>query len=44
MSLCSCFTMASTSKSSKAELNKGEKLNSDSYDIWHYKVQYILEE
>ena len=27
-----------------ADLNKGEKLNGDNYDIWHRKVQYILEE
>ena len=27
-----------------AELNKGEKLNGDNYEIWHRKVQYILEE
>ena len=27
-----------------AELNKGEKLNGDNWDIWHRKVQYILEE
>ena len=27
-----------------AELNKGEKLNGDNYDIWHRKIQYILEE
>ncbi|OMO72888.1 hypothetical protein COLO4_27409 [Corchorus olitorius] len=27
-----------------ADLNKGEKLNGDNYNIWHWKVQYILEE
>jgi len=26
------------------DLNKGEKLNGDNYDIWHQKIQYILEE
>ena len=26
------------------ELNKGEKLNGDNYDIWHRKVQYVIEE
>ena len=36
--------MASTSKNITAELNKGEKLNGDNYDIWHRKIQYILEE
>ena len=42
MSLCTCFTMASASKNIMADLNKGEKLNSDNYDIWHHKVQYIF--
>ena len=32
------------SKSIVADLNKGEKLNGDNFDIWHRKVQYILEE
>ena len=26
------------------ELNKGEKLNGDNYNIWHLKIQYVLEE
>ncbi|OMO74603.1 Zinc finger, CCHC-type [Corchorus olitorius] len=26
------------------DLNKGEKLNGDNYNIWHRKVQYLLEE
>ena len=33
-----------SSKNIVAELNKGEKLNGDNYDIWHQKVQYVLEE
>ncbi|TXG72586.1 hypothetical protein EZV62_001165 [Acer yangbiense] len=36
--------MASTSMSIVAELNKGEKLNGDNYEMWHRKVQLILEE
>ena len=36
--------MASASKNIMAELNKGEKLNSDNYDIWHRMIQYILKE
>ena len=36
--------MASASKSIVAELNKGEKLNGDNYEMWHRKVQLILEE
>ena len=31
------------SKNIVADLNKGEKLNGDNYDIWHYKIQYILD-
>ena len=36
--------MSTTTKNIIVELNKGEKLNGDNYEIWHYKVQYILEE
>ena len=36
--------MTSTSKNIVAELNKGDKLNSGNYDIWHHKIQCILEE
>ena len=36
--------MTSASKNIVAKLNKGEKLNGDNYDIWHRKIQYILEE
>ena len=27
-----------------ADLNKGEKLDGDNYDIWHRKIQYVLNE
>ena len=27
-----------------AELNRGEKLNGDNYNIWYLKMQYVLEE
>ena len=37
-----CVDMAS--KNIIAELNKDDKLDGDKYDIWHRKVQYILEE
>ena len=33
-----------SSKNIVAELNKGEKLNGDNYNIWHRKVQHVLEE
>jgi hypothetical protein len=36
--------MASAAKGIVAELNKGEKLNGDNYEIWSMKIQYVLEE
>ena len=36
--------MAFASKNIVAELNKSKKMNGDNYDIWHHKIQYILEE
>ena len=27
-----------------ADLNQGEKLNEKNYDVWHRKIQYVLEE
>ncbi|XP_024036182.1 uncharacterized protein LOC112096753 [Citrus clementina] len=36
--------MVSASKNIVVELNKGEKLNDDNYNIWHRKILYILEE
>ena len=36
--------MSTATKNIIVELNKGEKLNGDNYEIWHRKVQYILEE
>ena len=38
------FRMASASKNIVAELNRGEKLNGDNYEIWSMKIQYVLEE
>uniref|UniRef100_A0A2N9IJL4 CCHC-type domain-containing protein n=1 Tax=Fagus sylvatica TaxID=28930 RepID=A0A2N9IJL4_FAGSY len=32
------------SKGIAADLNKGEKLDGDNYDIWHRKIQYVLNE
>lgn len=32
------------SKNIVADLNKGEKLNGDNFDIWHRKIQYVLNE
>ena len=43
--LCFYFIkMASASKNIVAELNKGEKLNGDNFEIWSMKIQYVLEE
>ena len=33
-----------TSKNIIADLNKGEKLNGGNYNMWHLKIQYVLEE
>ena len=27
-----------------ADLNQGDKLNEKNYDVWHHKIQYLLEE
>ena len=35
--------MAAT-KSIIADLNQGETLNEKNYDVWHRKIQYVLEE
>ena len=35
--------MAAT-KSIIVDLNQGEKLNEKNYDVWHRKIQYVLEE
>lgn len=32
------------SKNIIIDLNKGEKLNEDNYDIWSHKIWYVLEE
>ena len=36
--------MAIVTKNILAELNKGEKLNDDNYEIWSMKIQYALED
>lgn len=35
-------TMAS--KQLVADVNKGEKLDGDNFDIWHRKIRYVLDE
>ena len=34
----------STTKSIVVDLNQGDKLNDKNYDVWHCKIQYLLEE
>ena len=31
-------------KSIIIDLNQGDKLNDKNYDVWHRKIQYLLEE
>ena len=38
------YTMSITSKNIIAELNKGEKLKGDNYEIWSMKIQHVLED
>ena len=35
--------MAAT-RSIVSDLNQGDKLNDKNYDLWHRKIQYVLEE
>ena len=46
MSSCKNFLceMATSCKNIIVELNKDEKLNTDNYEIWSLKIQYVLEE
>ncbi|CAA7045970.1 unnamed protein product [Microthlaspi erraticum] len=44
MSLDVVAGMVSACKNIIAELNRGDKLDGDNYDIWYRKVQYVLEE
>ena len=37
-----CSEMAS--KGIVVDLNKGEKLNGENYNIWHRKIKYVLNE
>ena len=36
--------MATATKNIVAELNSGMKLRGENYEIWHIKIQYVLEE
>jgi hypothetical protein len=39
-----CVNAVMASKTVVADLNRGEKLDSKNYDIWHHKIQYLLDE
>ena len=41
--IVSIVNMAAT-KSIIVDLNQGEKLNEKNYNVWHRKIQYVLEE
>jgi hypothetical protein len=35
--------MTTTTKNIVVELNRGEKLNGENYEIWSMKIQYVFE-
>ena len=39
-----CLVEMTATISIVADLNKGDKLNDKNYDVWHCKIQYLLEE
>jgi hypothetical protein len=39
-----CVNVVMASKNVVADLNRGEKLDGKNYDIWHHKIQYLLDE
>ena len=39
-----CVNVVMVSKIVVANLNRGEKLDGKNYDIWHHKIQYLLDE
>ena len=39
-----CLVEMAATRSIVANLNQGDKLNDKNYDVWHHKIQYILEE
>ena len=38
-----CLVEMTAMLSIVANLNQGDKLNDRNYDVWHHKIQYILE-
>jgi hypothetical protein len=39
-----CVNVVMASKTVVAYLNRGKKLDGENYDIWHRKIQYLLDE
>ena len=39
-----CLVEIAATRSLVADLNYGDKLNDKNYDVWHRKIQYLLEE
>ena len=44
MDNCVYIVNMAVTKSIIVDLNQGEKLNEKNYDVWHRKIQYVLEE
>ena len=44
ISNCVNIVEIDATKSIIADLNQGDKLNKKNYDVWHRKIQYVLEE
>ena len=38
-----CVNVVMTSKTVVADLNRREKLDGKKYDIWHCRIQYLLD-
>ena len=39
-----CLVEMAITRSIVVDLNQGDKLNDKNYDVWHRKIQYLLEE
>ena len=39
-----CSVEMAATRSIVADLNQGDKLNDKNYEVWHHKIQYLLEE
>ena len=39
-----CLVEMATNRSIVVDLNQGDNLNNKNYDVWHRKIQYLLEE